>query len=390
MLKYLLILTLLTASAYGVLAGGRPNSISGGLNAFAGVVNPANAVWIDDRVDVGGYLIYQNSKRDQIHLTYRSHYLLSADFAVHKKVKFNTTECSFSLATYTTPTHTKLRTKRAIQGVGTTPIELFNQVKGTSAIFALKLNQQHSIGFSLDYFDFSHKRNGFQGADNALRSISPGHVTNNGIDHSYGFGLGLGWRWNISKNLSFGAAYVKKSYCGQYRKYRGFEPHHAENYIPQTFGAGFSFRLNEKFSGRLECLWTNLGNTPGANNNVLPNGQLNLNKRGSRKSPGPGLQDATLINAGLGYKWNKMLSFGLGLSHRIKLRSKNAVSHTYTGQTIYDFIAFGSNFKWEKHDAFLTAVYGLKNRETKYLMGGRRVVSEKRQATLSAAWGYLY
>lgn len=411
MIKYLLMINLfgIYATAYGVLAGGRPNAISGGNNAFAGVVNPANAVWIADRVDFGAFWVHQKSSLDnqdnnslfppgKIDFTYRSKNLFTTDIAVHKQVKLKigskAFDSSFSLAAYTVPAHVKLRTKKPIPIAGTTPIILRDRTNVISAVFSLKLNTSHSLGFSIDYLYFTHRRDGFQNSDNPLRSVSPGHVTNNGTDHSNGVGLSMGWRWNISEKLDFGAAWIKKSYCGQYRKYRGFEPHHAENYIPQTFGAGFSYRFTSRLAGRLEVLWSNLGNLPNSNNNVLPNGQLNLNKRGSKKSPGPGLQDATYINVGLGYKLNSMLSIGAGFSHRIKLsKNSNILSHTYTLQTIYDTLSLGANFKYEKHDLFLVFSHGFRNRVSGFMpkvLGGGRFVGEKQNTSLSISWGYMY
>lgn len=230
---------------------------------------------------------------------------------------------------------------------------------------------------------------------NPLRSVSPGHVTNKGIDHSNGIGLSIGWRWNITKSLTFGTAFVQKSYVGQYRKYRGYEPHHAKNYIPETLGAGITYLFNTRLAGRLEVLWTNLGNLPNSNNNVLPNGRLNLNKRGSKKSPGAGLQDATYINFGVGYNVNSMLSLGAGFSHRIKLRrhTSNILSHSYTLQTIYDILSLGANFNYQRHDFFLTFSYGFKNRVSGYMpieVGGGEFIAKKRNTSLSIAWGYLY
>jgi len=215
------------------------------------------------------------------------------------------------------------------------------------------------------------------------------------MDHSNGVGLSLGWRWNINESLTFGVAFVKKSYVGQFRKYRGYEPHHAQNYIPETAGAGFTYLFTKKLAGRFEVLWTNLGNLPNANNNVLPDGRLNLNKRGSRKSPGPGLQDATFINMGLGYNVNSMLSVGAGFSHRIKLSRKtsNILSHTYTLQTTYDLLAVGINFKYHQHDFFLTLSHGLKNRRSGFLpdeLGSGKLIGKKSYDSLSISWGYLY
>lgn len=412
MVKYLLFVNLfaLYTAAYGTLAGGRLNAFSEGQNAFAGVINPANAVWIADRFDLGAYWVHQKSSLNnhdnnpffpsgKFDLTYRSKNLFTADFAVHKqvglKIGSKTYDSSFSLAAYTTPSFIKLRTKEPIRIAGTTPLILLNRTDVISAVFSLKLSTSHSIGISIDYLYLSHRRNGFQNSDNSLRSVSPGHVTNKGVDHSSGIGFSIGWRWKITKSLDFGTAWAKKSYCGQYRKYRGFEPHHAKNYTPQIFGAGFSYRFTSRLAGRLEVLWTNLGNLPDSNNNVLPNGSLNLHKRGSDKSPGPGLQDATYINVGLGYKLNSLLSVGAGFSHRIKLprKSSNIISHTYTLQTIYDTLSLGADFNYKKHNLFLGITYGFKNSVSGYMpieIGGGRFSSQKQNASLSISWGYRY
>lgn len=400
------VLILISHSAYAMVAGGRPNSISGGQNAFAGVVNPANAVWIKDRFDIGTFIVHQKSTLDNqdnnplfnpgtVDQTYRARYIITADAAFHKQLIIRDHECSFSLATYTTPGYVKARTKKPIPLIGTTPIHLESKTQVISSIFSWKLNENHSIGFSLDYFYLSYLRNGFQHSDNPIRSVSPGHVTNNGTDHSEGVGLTLGWRWNISKSLAFGLAFIKKSYVGQFRRYRGYEPHYAKNYIPATFGGGFTYKFTEKLAGRLEVLWTGFGSLPNANNSILPNGELNTNKRGSYKSPGSGLQDATLINLGLGYKVNDSLSLGLGLSHRIKLPRKSPyiISHSYNRQIFYDLITFGVNYNYKRNDFFLTFSHGLDNHQSGYMpeqIGGGKFSSMKKYNALSLAWGYLF
>lgn len=401
-----LILNLTSNSIYGMVAGGRPNSISGGHNAFAGVVNPANAVWIPSRIDLGMFLVRQKSTFNnlddnprfnpgKVDQTYKAQHLITKDAAAHKKGNIQNHEYSLSIATYVTPGFIKIRTKKPVPLVGTTPIHLFDKTQAISAIFSLKLNQRHSVGISFDYFYLSHFRKGFQNADNPLRSISPGHVTNNGMDHSQGIGFTFGWRWNLSKNLAFGLAYIKKSDVGQYRKYRGYEPHYAKNYIPQSLGGGFTYRITKQLAGRLEVLWTNFGNLPNSNNSILANGKLNTNKRGSRQSSGSGLQDATIINLGLGYKVNTHLSLGTGFSHRIKLARKSPyiISHSYLRQTIFDLVTFGVNYNYHHNDFFLTLSHGFKNRQSGEMpeqLGGGKFISNKKFNSLSLAWGYLY
>lgn len=405
-IKIIFVLNLMSSFAYGMVAGGRPNTISGGHNAFAGVVNPANAIWIKDRFDIGMFLVHQKSSLNnqnnnplfnpgKINQTYKAEYLSTADAAIHKRGKLKGYECSISLATYTTPGYIKVRTKKPIPITGKTPIFLKDKTQAISSIFSLKLNEKHSVGFSLDYFYLSHIRKGFQNADNSLKSVSPGHVTNNGMDHSQGLGLTLGWRWNITKALTFGVAFIKKSYVGQYRKYRGYEPHHAKNYIPEMIGGGFTYRFTQKIAGRLEVLWNDFGNLPNANNTILSNGKPNINKRGSNKSPGSGLQDATFINLGLGYKVNTLLALGIGLSHRIKRSRKSPyiTSHSYMRQTIYNLFTFGVNYNYHPHDFFLTLSHGFENRQLGDMpeqIGGGKFTSKKNYNSLSIAWGYLY
>jgi long-chain fatty acid transport protein len=321
--------------------------------------------------------------------------LSTADIAIHKRFNVKCYECSFSLAGYTTPGFVKVRTKEPFPISGTTPIFVKDKTQVISSIFSLKLNEHHSVGFSLDYFYLSHRRDGFQNADNPLRSVSPGNVTNNGLDHSSGLGLSLGWRWNITKALTFGFALVKKSSVGGYRRYRGFEPCHAKNYIPATIGAGFTYLFTQRIAGRLEVLWTGYGSLPNSNNAILPNGKLNLHKRGSNQSSGSGLQDGTLINLGLGCKVNTMLSLGAGFSHRIKLPRKSPyiISRSYTRGIIYDILSVGANFNYHSNDFFFTYSHGFENRQSGYMpkeIGGGKIVSKKSNDALSIAWGYLY
>lgn len=399
-------LNMMASTAYGMVAGGRPNSISGGHNAFAGVVNPANAVWIPDRFDVGMFLVHQKSTFDnkdnnplfapgKTNQTYRAEFICTGDAAIHKRGVVDGYECSFSLAAYTPPGVVQVHTKNAVPITGRTPIRVESSTQAISSIFSLKLNESHSLGFSIDYFYLSHLRKGFQNADNPIRSVSPGHVTNNGTDHSHGVGMTLGWRWNITKKLDFGLAYIKESYVGHFRKYKGYEPHHGKNYIPASLGGGFTYKFTKKLAGRLEVLWTGFGSLPNSNNSILPDGSLNTNKRGSNKSPGVGLQDATFINLGLGYKVNEHLSLGTGLSHRIRLPRKSPyiISRSYTRQVVYNLVTFGVNYNYNHNDFFITISHGFKNHQSGDMLerlGGGKFSSTRSFNSLSIAWGYLY
>ena len=150
-MQFMLAFSLISASVESTLAGGRPNSISGGQNAFAGVVNPANAVWIEDRFDIGFFGVHQRSSFDnqdnnplfppgKTNQAYKVGILTTADAAIHKRTHIKNHECSFSLATYITPGYAKVRTKEPLPLTGTTPISVENKTQVFSSIFSLKFN----------------------------------------------------------------------------------------------------------------------------------------------------------------------------------------------------------------------------------------------------------
>lgn len=392
------------------LAGGRPNAISGGQNAFAGVVNPANALWVPDRFDVGAYWLHQKSHLNnqdnnplfipgKANFTYKTSNLYTFDAAIKKKFELKLGlydwEGSVSLAFYTAPSLLKLRTKVPMPIAGTSPLRVLGRTDVISTIFALKCSSDQSVGISFDYFYLSHYRYGFQHTDNPVRSVSPGHVTNNGTDHSSGLGVSIGWRWNITPRLEFGAAWSNKCYCGQFRRYRGFEPFHAQNFNAQTFGAGIGYRFTEKLAGRIEALWINLGNTPQANDTVLSNGTLNPHKRGSNQSPSVGLRDATFLSAGMGYLFHPDFSMGVGFGYRIRAprHSSNILVHTYMFQTVYNVLSVGANYKFNQHEFYMGYSYAFKNKvsgKMPTLLGGGRFTADKYNTLLSISYGYRY
>ena len=209
-------LLLFSSQADGFLAGGRPNSFSGGINAFAGISNPANAVLIPDRWDVGFYWIHQKSNFNNFDnnfrlppgktdTSYHKKNIFTYDAAITRQIKIPKLEAaSVGLAFYFAPNPTAIQTKESIPFLGTTPFGVRKQTRVISGIFSFKLNQSHSFGLSVDYFFLSYSREGNQNTDNPERSVSPGNVTNNGTDHSSGPGISLGWHWKISSKLSLG------------------------------------------------------------------------------------------------------------------------------------------------------------------------------------------
>src|SRR6185312_15062137 len=113
----------------------------------------------------------------KLDLTHGTRNLFTADAAIHKQFKLKIGEkdvdSSFSLAAYSLPTYVKLRANKVIAFTGTTPLMISFRTDVLSAVFSFKLNSCHSIGFTIDYYYLTHRRDGYQNFDNPLKSVSP-------------------------------------------------------------------------------------------------------------------------------------------------------------------------------------------------------------------------
>jgi len=86
------------------------------------------------------------------------------------------------------------------------------------------------------------KAEGLQQFDNPAFSNSPGNVTNNGYDNSWGFGVRLGYMGQFSDQFAVGVAWQSKTSMGNFDKYKGLFAQQGGFDIPSSFTAGIALR----------------------------------------------------------------------------------------------------------------------------------------------------
>ncbi len=100
----------------------------------------------------------------------------------------------------------------------------------------------HSIGVTPVIAYQRFKAEGLQAFDNPQLSNSPGNVTNNGYDDSWGVGARIGYMGQLTDWLAIGGAWQSKISMGSFDKYQGLFAQQGGFDIPSTFTLGFALR----------------------------------------------------------------------------------------------------------------------------------------------------
>jgi len=186
-----------------------------------------------------------------------------------------------------------------------------------SPTLALKLNQNHAVGVSLNlaYQRFSAKGMGpFDLTGPGQASASPGSVTNNGTDSATGWGVRLGWSGQITPELTLGATYQSKTSMSKLDKYKGLFAEQGGMDIPENYGAGIAFKATPKLTVAADVVQINYSSIR-AVGNTLANMTVLGNPLGSNNGPGYGWSDMTVYKLGANYEVGKNLVVRAGYNH---------------------------------------------------------------------------
>ncbi len=82
---------------------------------------------------------------------------------------------------------------------------------------------------------------GLSGFDNSFFSSSPGDVTDNGRDYSYGLGARFGIQVELPANIQLGAAYQLRTYMTEFSKYEGLFAEDGDFDVPPALQVGLSW-----------------------------------------------------------------------------------------------------------------------------------------------------
>jgi long-chain fatty acid transport protein len=86
-------------------------------------------------------------------------------------------------------------------------------------------------------------------------STSPGNLTNQGYDSSWGWGVRIGYYGNITPTVSVGAAYSTKIWMGNFDKYKGLFADQGAFDIPQNLNVGIAWKVVPAVTLALDYQW---------------------------------------------------------------------------------------------------------------------------------------
>ncbi|MGH8460182.1 MAG: OmpP1/FadL family transporter [Stenotrophobium sp.] len=204
-----------------------------------------------------------------------------------------------------------------------------------AATLAWRLGESNAFGISPIFVYQRFKANGL-GAFAATSfpgpySESPGNVTNRGYDNSTGFGVRLGWQGELFSGFKLGATWQPKIHMKHFDKYKGLFADQGNFDVPETYGAGLSWKLAETFTIAADVQRILYSGVPSVGNSLAP--FVSGTKLGASGGPGFGWQNMTVYKFGAAYRVLQALELRAGYSY-----GKQPVP---ASQTLFNILAPG-------------------------------------------------
>lgn len=232
-------------------------------DALAAAFNPAGAVEICDRIDVG-FTWAQDKGHSHVHGNtlpqpildflggpvngtfngFKQSNAYNPDFGINKRLGCNN-EWAVGLVVFNR-NYNKTTYDKPFVLLGNSPAGLEYVQETASAVIAYRINECHNIGLNINLQGQRLKVNGLENVGNPLfpllRTTNPGHVTNKGYDYSFGWGVTLGWQWHVMDGLTIGLTYQPKTSMSKLKKYDGFI-HKGQLEVPAIYSGGIAYRF---------------------------------------------------------------------------------------------------------------------------------------------------
>lgn len=372
-------------------------------DALVGAFNPAGHAEIGDRLDAGitwahdtGHTRIKGNLNPSLNGKYKAFKTKDfyvPDFGINKSfgcdcnwaLGFIVYNRNFNKTTYNRPF--------VLLGTSNAGSEYLHQT--VSPVLAYKINDCHSVGISVNYQVQRLKVNGLQNFDNALRSVSPGKVTNRGYDWSTGWGVTIGWLWHIMPELTFGLTYQPETEMRDFKKYKGFVAHKGDFNIPTSVSTGLAWRFMECATIAFDVQYYAWKDIDSLHNPLLHDGVLEL--LGSKHGPGFGFRSQFYYRLGIDYALMDNLTIRAGYrTTNGPVRRSQTVVNILTQDVVNNFLTVGATYIWDECNEFSTFfAYGFENKikgkdSIPAAFGGGEADLTARKFAFGLSWGLNY
>jgi long-chain fatty acid transport protein len=181
---------------------------------------------------------------------------------------------------------------------------------------AYKVNEQLSVGASLNLIAQSFEANGLGAFDAALSPMGYntsgwGKVTDNGKDYSYGVGVHVGAMYQLNDAVTLGVTYQSKSNMSKFKEYAGLFPNDGEFDIPANYGVGIAFKASDKLDVALDVTRIEYGEVAVTGNNAPSSSLVEF----AANTHGFGWENQTVYKLGAAYKYSNDLTLRAGVNY---------------------------------------------------------------------------
>jgi len=232
-----------------------------------------------------------------------------------------------------------------------------------SPTFAMKLNQDHSVGITLNAIYQRFKADGlenFANAPPAGPSVDPTNVTGNGYSRSTGFNIGLGWVGKVSPTVTVGAMYTSKADMSEFDEYAGLFAEQGDFDIPATLGLGIVVDVNPDVMVAFDVVKIYYSDVSAVNN---PLSNLGAGGLGTDGGAGFGWEDMTVYKLGMSWNYQSDWVLRIGWNHgKQPIPSSETLFNILAPGVVEDHLTFGTTWTLT-NNAELTLMYmhGLEN-----------------------------
>jgi long-chain fatty acid transport protein len=219
-----------------------------------------------------------------------------------------------------------------------------------------KLNSNNSIGVGLNLVAQGFKARGLTNFDNPFFSESPGSVTDNDTEWSYGAGVRIGWMGKVSDAVTLGATYQSRTYMSEFDGYKGLFAEQGDFDVPANYGVGIAVQATPELliaADIVRIQYSNVDSIANPADNLFLLGY----PLGSDNGPGFGWEDMTVYKIGFEYKMNPTLTLRAGYNHgKAPIPSSETLFNVLAPATVEDHLTLGAT--WDLgNDMEVTAAY---------------------------------
>ena len=350
--------------------------IAYGQDSLAAAANPATAIDVGSRIDIGAELfrpiraVKNNSALLPADEQSRKNLFLIPSFGIswqkNENIVYNFVMMGAGLGT---------NYNQTCPGKG----GYFYNFKCTSTVeagvdmmqvhmlpgMAYKINDTHSIGVNLDVAANRFRATGLQAFGKLGYTSDAKKLTNNGYDYNYGVGIRIGWQGKFNHDkLKLGAYYASEVFMTKLKKYKGLFAQGGKFDVPPHFGVGISVKASKKINVAFDIQRIQYSKIPSiANPGPNANDPINFFPpslcppgtdttpclTGGSKGMGFGWKDQTVYKFGFDYAASRKMTWRFGFNYaKMPIPDSQGLFNMLAPAVVERHITFGATYDWDK------------------------------------------